>query len=260
MKLLTLVLLLSAFSSLTLTEVEDTLSFFKKHCPSFFIPNPDKQNEIIIPTIFPGDQYKKICQHWKNAYRFATVYDTVRRIPVYSAYTLLKVEKTKRSDVWKIEPQLEDIEEYKEKKEMIDSPINATTVGNIINQAVYKDYTGSGYTRGHVFPRSYAANQDQADSTFTLTNIAPQTQNSNGAWAKQVEEPMLKEINKICRWISALHHLTHSSHTPPLCIRMKLLSSEVVKDFMKVIQCAEFFIQNPETNITITLSLVKKKQ
>lgn len=172
------------------------MSFFKKHCPSFFIPNPEKQNEIIIPTIFPGDQYKKICQHWKNAYRFATVYDTVRRIPVYSAYTFLEQENTIRSDEWKIEPQLEDIEEYKEKKEMMDSPREA---GNIINQAVDSDYTDSVYTRGHVFPRSYAANQDQADSTFTLTNIAPQTKNSNGAWEQRVEEPMRNEIKNICR-------------------------------------------------------------
>ncbi|XP_053540152.1 endonuclease domain-containing 1 protein [Ictalurus punctatus] len=196
MKLLALVLLLSTFSSLTLTMVVNS---FKQSCPSFFIRNPEVKNEIIIPTIFHGDQYKKICQLWKKATRFATVYDTVRRIPVYSAYTLLKVEKTKRSDVWKIEPQLEDINEYKNKKEMMDSPRDLKTLGNIINQAVDLDYGKSVYTRGHVFPRSYAANQDQANSTFTLTNIAPQTQNSNGAWAKQVEEPMRTEIKNICR-------------------------------------------------------------
>ncbi|XP_053540149.1 endonuclease domain-containing 1 protein isoform X1 [Ictalurus punctatus] len=192
MKLLALVLLLSTFSSLTLTEVVN----FKQFCPSFFIRNPGKIGDIIIPTIFRGHQYKTICQRWKNTYRFATVYDTVRRIPVYSAYTFLEQGNTSRSEEWKIEPQLEDIEEYKEKKEMMDSPREA---GNIINQAVHSDYTGSGYTRGHVFPRSYAANQHQADSTFTLTNIAPQTQNSNGAWEQQVETPMRTEIKNICR-------------------------------------------------------------
>ncbi|XP_017337693.2 endonuclease domain-containing 1 protein [Ictalurus punctatus] len=157
------------------------------------------KNKIIIPTIFRGHQYKTICQRWNNAYRFATVYDTVRRIPVYSAYTFLQQGNTIRSDEWKIEPQLEDINEYKNKKEMMDSPRDLKTVGNIINQAVDLDYGKSVYTRGHVFPRSYAANQDQADSTFTLTNIAPQTQNINGAWAKQVEEPMRTEIKNICR-------------------------------------------------------------
>ncbi|XP_053087642.1 endonuclease domain-containing 1 protein [Pangasianodon hypophthalmus] len=199
MKFLALVLLLSAFSSLTLTEVFNSSSSFKEHCHDFFIPNPENRNDSIIPTIFPGDQYKKICQRWKNEYRFATVYDTKRRIPVYSAYTFLQKGKTKRHKKWKIEPQLENIEEYKEKKEMMDSPTDEETVRNIINQAVKSDYNVSSYTRGHVFPCSFAANQDQADSTFTLTNIAPQTRKSNNKWERQVEEPMRKEINETCR-------------------------------------------------------------
>ncbi|KAK3574479.1 hypothetical protein QTP86_008079 [Hemibagrus guttatus] len=132
MKLLPLVLLLSSFSSLTLTEVVDS---FKQSCPNFFIRNPEKPNGIIIPTIFPGCQYKTICQLWKNKYRFATVYDTVRRIPVYSAYTLSGKEQTIHSHNWKIEPQLEDITK---KKEMINSP---RTPGSIFNQAVNSDYT-----------------------------------------------------------------------------------------------------------------------
>ncbi|XP_053098147.1 endonuclease domain-containing 1 protein-like [Pangasianodon hypophthalmus] len=196
MKLLALVLLLSAFSSLTLTEVVNS---FKQSCPSFFIQNPEKKSDIIVPTIFRGHQYKTICQRWKNKYRFATVYDTERRIPVYSAYTFLQEGQTTRSDEWKIEPQLEDIKEYKEKKEMMDSPRDEETVRNIINQAVDIDYKDSSYTRGHVFPRSFAADQDQADSTFTLTNIAPQTKHSNEEWASQVEEPMLTEIQRNCR-------------------------------------------------------------
>ncbi|XP_060723207.1 endonuclease domain-containing 1 protein-like [Tachysurus vachellii] len=190
MQLLSLVLLLSSFSSLTLTEVVNS---FKHSCPNFFLPNPDKQNDIIVPTLFTGHQYKTICQRWKNKYRFATVYDTVRRIPVFSAYTFLKAGTTKRSDVWKIEPQLENIERYRRLREMIDSPREA---GNIVNQAVDSDYTGTEFTRGHVFPRQFAADQEQADSTFTLTNVAPQTKDSNQKWAEQVEEPMLKEIKK----------------------------------------------------------------
>ncbi|KAK3557634.1 hypothetical protein QTP70_032303 [Hemibagrus guttatus] len=145
MKLLTLVLLLSSFSSLTLTEVVNS---FKQSCPNFFIRNPEKPSDIIIPTIFSGHQYKMICQRWKNKYRFATVYDTVRRIPVYSAYTLLQAGETNR-DEWKIEPQLEDIEEYKDLKNMMDSPSEAES---IFNQAVDSDYKDTGYTRGHVFP------------------------------------------------------------------------------------------------------------
>ncbi|GAA6076746.1 endonuclease domain-containing 1 protein-like [Tachysurus ichikawai] len=190
MKLLALVLLLSSFSSLTLMEVVKT---FKDSCSDFFI---QKENDIIIPTIFPGDQYKMICQRWENKYRFATVYDTVRRIPVYSAYTFSGKEQKSRKREWKIEPQLENIEEYKDLKEMIDSPSEA---GKIFNQAVDSDYTGTGFTRGHLFPYQFAADQDQGDSTFTLTNVAPQTKDSNQKWAKQVETPIRKEIKQGCK-------------------------------------------------------------
>ncbi|XP_047669358.1 endonuclease domain-containing 1 protein-like isoform X4 [Tachysurus fulvidraco] len=184
MKILALVLLLSSFSSLTLMEV---VKSFKDVCSDFFI---HKENDIIIPTIFPGDQYKNICQRWKNKYRFATVYDTVRRIPVYSAYTFSGKEQKSRSNEWKIEPQLEDI------TEMNVSPIEA---GKIYNQAVDSDYANIKFTRGHLFPYQFTANQDQADSTFTLTNAAPQALDSNQKWAKQVETPIRKEIKQGCQ-------------------------------------------------------------
>ncbi|KAI5108651.1 endonuclease domain-containing 1 protein-like [Silurus meridionalis] len=198
MKRLALVLLLFAFSSLSLTEV--VKSFIKlPSCRPFFLQNPKNQNDYIVPTVFTGHQYKKICQHWNNKYRFATVYDTERRIPVYSAYTFSQENKTIRSEEWKIEPQLEDFEEYKDKREMIDSPRDEKTVNKINYQAVDLDFSGTIYTRGHVFPNHHAADQDQADSTFTLTNITPQTEDSNGKWAEQVETPMLKELNDSCR-------------------------------------------------------------
>ncbi|XP_058258304.1 endonuclease domain-containing 1 protein-like isoform X2 [Hemibagrus wyckioides] len=134
---------------------------------------------------------------WKTEYRFATVYDTERRIPVYSAYTFSGKVKTNRINVWKIEPQLENIKEYKSLKEMIDSPREA---GKIFNQAVDSYYKDIKYieviTRGHVFPYQFAADQDQSDSTFTLTNVAPQSNVSNHKWGKQVEDQMLKEIKE----------------------------------------------------------------
>ncbi|KAI5613746.1 endonuclease domain-containing 1 protein-like [Silurus asotus] len=195
MKLLALVLLLSAFSSLSLTEVVNS---FIKSCPSFFLQNPKIHTDYIVPTVFTGRQYKMICQRWNNNYRFATVYDTERRIPVYSAYTFLQQGQIKRSDEWKIEPQLEDFKKYEDKREMIVSPNDEETVNKIKKQAVDLDYKDTGFTRGHVFPNQYGANQDQADSTFTLTNIAPQTDVSNGQWAAQVETPMMKDLKNSC--------------------------------------------------------------
>lgn len=73
------------------------------------------------------------------------------------------------------------------------------------HQAVSRDYeqskknTNSEYTRGHVFPLQYAGNQEQGDSTFTFTNIAPQTQHSNKKWDENVETPMMREIIKKCK-------------------------------------------------------------
>lgn len=82
---------------------------------------------------------------------------------------------------------------------MIVSPRAAGTVKKITHQAVDLDYGDSRFTRGHVFPNSFAADQDRADSTFTLTNIAPQTEKSNGEWEKQVETPMQGLIKAKCR-------------------------------------------------------------
>ncbi|KAI4904124.1 hypothetical protein NFI96_029059 [Prochilodus magdalenae] len=101
MKLLTLLLLLG-FTSMAVSEVVQS---FRSNCSEFFFPNPQNQNEVITPTVFEGAQYKQICQRWKNQYRYATLYDTKRRIPVYSAYTFIQKKKVKRSSNWKIEPQ-----------------------------------------------------------------------------------------------------------------------------------------------------------
>lgn len=108
MKLLALVLLLSAFSSLTFTEVMENLTEWKssEKCGKFFIPNPKDQNDVIVPTVFPEGQYKMICQRWENKYRFATLYDTRSRIPVYSAYTYYQSSGNIKDNYWKIEPQV----------------------------------------------------------------------------------------------------------------------------------------------------------
>ncbi|XP_060774059.1 endonuclease domain-containing 1 protein-like [Neoarius graeffei] len=194
MKLLALVLLLATFSSPILTEVVE--AFNKNTCSDSFI---HIKKDIITPTIFKGYQYKKICQRWANAYRFATLYDTQQRIPVYSAYRFTGQQDTIRNEEWKNEPELENIKS----PEM--TVISPAEMDKFFHQAVNRDYaesqrtTGTEYTRGHVFPRQYATNQDQADSTFAFTNVAPQTQHSNGEWAERVETPMMRVINQQCR-------------------------------------------------------------
>ncbi|KAK2857390.1 hypothetical protein Q7C36_005310 [Tachysurus vachellii] len=193
MKLLALVLLLSTFSSLTLTEV---VNDFQNSCPVFFIRSPNGK-QIIPPTVFKGYQYKQICQRLNNLYTFATLYDTKNRIPVYSAYTFSGGDPTLiRKEEWKNEPQLENKSNGPEMREITNDEMDG-----FVHQAVNRDYKDSRipYTRGHVFPNQYAADQNQADSTFTFTNIAPQTEHSNGEWATEVETPMRAEIQRECR-------------------------------------------------------------
>lgn len=84
-------------------------------------------------------------------------------------------------------------------KDMIVSPREQNITRNIKNQAVELDYSGTRYTKGHVFPSLFAANYDHAVSTFTLTNTAPQLGEDNGRWAREVEQPMHNEINANCR-------------------------------------------------------------
>lgn len=64
-------------------------------------------------------------------------------------------------------------------------------------QALNDDYAGSGYTRGHLNPNCY--NCDEAkQATFTLTNIAPQTDYDNGKAWKMVETELKNKLNQEC--------------------------------------------------------------
>ncbi|KAI4897140.1 hypothetical protein NFI96_028486 [Prochilodus magdalenae] len=194
MKLLTLLLVLG-FTSLAASEV---VSSFKESCSQFFIRNPNNQNEVITPTVLVEEKrYKQICQYWSGTHRYATLYDTLNRIPVYSAYTYYRKGETAQEKVWKIEPQL-DLAPKADNRGMVEE--TPEMASKLFFQATYKDYRGfSIFERGHVFPNGYGADKAQSESTYTLTNAAPQTGTSNRAWEVQVEEPMRKEIETKCK-------------------------------------------------------------
>ncbi|KAB5584652.1 hypothetical protein PHYPO_G00109970 [Pangasianodon hypophthalmus] len=159
MKLLALVLLLSAFSSPTLAEV--VKEFDKSKCSEFFIQSPNRKIAI-TPTVFTEKEYKQICQRWNNRYRFATLYDTQRRIPVYSAYTFSGGEHNDRNGEWKNEPQLENSTKGPDMEKISDEDMDEFSY-----QAVNRDYeesksnTNTEYTRGHVFPNQGGSKSTQ---------------------------------------------------------------------------------------------------
>ncbi|GLD47995.1 endonuclease domain-containing 1 protein-like protein [Lates japonicus] len=56
------------------------------------------------------------------------------------------------------------------------------------SQAVDEDYKDSEYTRGHLAPSSHQGTEEDRKATFTLTNIVPQMEGSNGITWKDLEK------------------------------------------------------------------------
>lgn len=54
------------------------------------------------PTVLAGGQYWRICQHWLNVSKYATLCDTTHKIPVYFAYRYKAHTNLTRNDRWKI--------------------------------------------------------------------------------------------------------------------------------------------------------------
>ncbi|XP_041959468.1 endonuclease domain-containing 1 protein-like [Alosa sapidissima] len=189
MKLIGLLPLLGLFS---LVEGEVVASFAAT-CPDFFVK--DQNGVRVPPTVLGGAQFVQICQKHKNVYRYATLYDTRNRIPVYSAYTYAGYAQTTRSGSWMIEPQLDDPRAQPEMG--TEGKVPGDSLG--AHQAVNCDYENTGYQKGHVYPHCHNCDKDQAESTFTLTNAAPQTGADNIQWFNQVEKQVTADIGKGCK-------------------------------------------------------------
>ncbi|CDQ96498.1 unnamed protein product [Oncorhynchus mykiss] len=145
-------------------------------CNDFFMngTTPNLPGILVDGIVQNQNRYKPICQKYNNIYRFATLYDTTNRIPVFSAYTFTGKGKSLRR-AWMIEPQLEN-ENVK---------LNMKCCKVVNNQAADADYYKNGMhlERGHLFPCSYTPDNDTKRSTFTLTNAVPQASSFNkGSW------------------------------------------------------------------------------
>ncbi|KAM9400105.1 endonuclease domain-containing 1 protein-like isoform 1-T4 [Salvelinus alpinus] len=157
-------------------------------CKSFFLKGttPNLPGILVGGTVQDQNRYKPICQLFNNIYRFATLYDTTNRIPVFSAYTFTGPPTGPRpNQPWMIEPQLEDemeVENY-----------------NITHQAADADYINNKVLdRGQLFPNSQAPDDTTKRSTFTLTNTVPQDRTFNkGSW-KTMERNVKTTLETDC--------------------------------------------------------------
>ncbi|XP_078147692.1 endonuclease domain-containing 1 protein-like [Centroberyx gerrardi] len=143
------------------------------NCPQFFLNG-------IPPTILGNNnRYQQICQclldqNNQPQYFYASLYDTVNRIPVYSAYEFQNPPVT-RVDKWYIEPQLDGVNIP---CMALSTSVPAPQRGQ--HQALNRDYNHSGYDKGHLYPVFHTATQSAMLATSTLTNAAPQDSSFNG--------------------------------------------------------------------------------
>ncbi|XP_062894146.1 endonuclease domain-containing 1 protein-like [Mobula hypostoma] len=157
-----------------------------RECNSFFKDgNPPQGFENMGNLV-------RICQVYKNQYRFATLYRTDLRIPVYSAYKYQgnrRMVKGQRICNWCHEPQIDD---PTASPAMIHSKKKASQ-----KQAMVADYRKSGYEQGHLYPFDFNEGDDQRAS-FTLTNAIPMSGSANKKWYHYAEK-FIKILAEKCQ-------------------------------------------------------------
>ena len=103
---LTTLLLLSLLPP-ALSRVVDKFSDVPP-CQKFFLDGttPNLPGILVDGIVKNEGRYKPICQLYNNIYRFATLYDTTKKIPVFSAYTFTGCIPGRPKDRWMMEPQV----------------------------------------------------------------------------------------------------------------------------------------------------------
>ncbi|XP_064277754.1 endonuclease domain-containing 1 protein-like [Passer domesticus] len=165
-------------------------------CPQFFYAGTTP-NDALNPK-----KPAWICQRFRNLYHYATLYDRVRKIPVYSAYKYQPVEKKRPQGWWFVEPQL--IDENLNLKDMETESLlikqHKITLDDIKeSQAVLDDYRGlKDLVHGHLSPSGHMDDTVSKMATFTLTNIVPQNKSLNDGQWRVYEHKTMSENTKGC--------------------------------------------------------------
>ncbi|XP_026577754.1 endonuclease domain-containing 1 protein-like isoform X1 [Pseudonaja textilis] len=177
--MLLLWIFLSLAPSFLLPATGEVVQSFRP-CNQFFLGGKPPNLSPINPA--------RICQRYRNQYRFATMYDKTRRIPMYSAYKYNR-GAGERLDEWMIEPQLALPQDHNRKSMDLESTCGIKRNLLESSQAVDRDYQAAvRQDRGHLAPSFHQPDQDSKAATFTLTNIVPQFRALNqGKWREYEE-------------------------------------------------------------------------
>ncbi|KAI7789985.1 endonuclease domain-containing 1 protein-like [Triplophysa rosa] len=146
---------------------------------------------ILEDSVTQDNRYKIICQKYKNKIRFATIYDTTNRIPVFSAYKYTGTNNFTRPEIpriWRTESQLE--------------PSDAEMQVPFSKQARNQDYwikDTCNCTHGTLFPINHTADTETANSTFTLTNSVPERSGFREEIWNVVEKTTKEVMDRYCR-------------------------------------------------------------
>ncbi|NWX95703.1 ENDD1 protein, partial [Nothoprocta ornata] len=151
----------------------------------------------VPPEGFSEPFHVKICQQYNKEPRFATLYSTKDKIPLYSAFKYTKAAQSEEED-WLVEPQIDDPEN--DLQEMVHEADIAGSVASLgTNQALTSDYVGSGYERGLLNP-SLLNEKDFQMATYTLTNAVPLSPSLSKSWHRDirrvVEEALVPHCSK----------------------------------------------------------------
>ncbi|XP_029458233.1 endonuclease domain-containing 1 protein [Rhinatrema bivittatum] len=135
------------------------------------------------PEGFAEDSCVKICHQQGGERRFATLYSTRHKLPVYSAFKYKEAAGAEARS-WLIEPQLDDPESNIE--EMMDEADATNKVDGLgTNQALTEDYTSSNYQPEPLNP-GCLDEDDSQKATYALTDTVPVMQGSTGGWSTDV--------------------------------------------------------------------------
>ncbi|XP_056597826.1 endonuclease domain-containing 1 protein-like [Triplophysa dalaica] len=168
--------------ALNLPDIDSKLDKFTE-CKEFFF----KEKPPVIPN---SNNYKTICQTFKNQIRFATLYDTARRSPLFSAYKYTGYTKINEpQSLWMAEKQLEPLSDVEMREPFVNQARNVDYMRNNPNN----------YIIGALFPTSHTADKETQRSTLTLTNSVPLNNMFKESIWNLVETEINNNMDNKCR-------------------------------------------------------------